>query len=101
MLPSITQVFIENGKPQLTKQKPDLPSRKFRAENNFLRFRRNSHKRTMVMLPSTTQIIIENGKPQLTKKKTRLAGPKCSCRKEFSPISTKLTQNNNGDVPIH
>ena len=76
MFPSITQNFIESGKPQPKKQKRDLQGRKVRAENNFLRFRRNSHKTTMVMLQSITQIFIKNGKPQPKKQKPDLPGRK-------------------------
>ena len=54
------------------KKKPDLLGRNVRAEKNFLRFRRNSHKTTMVMFPSINQIFNENGKPHPTKQKLHL-----------------------------
>ena len=64
---SITQILSEIRKPELMKFRPDTTGLKVRAVNNFLRFRRNSPKTTMVVSLSITQILSEIWKPELTK----------------------------------
>ena len=78
----------------------DTTGLKVHAEDNFLRCQRNSPQTTMVVSPSITQIWAKS-ETRTHKTAARNTFAKSSCWKQFSLISTKLSQNNNGGVPIY
>ena len=97
---SITQILSEIRKPELMETRHDTTGLKVHAEDNFLRCQRNSPKTTMVVSPSITQIWAKS-ETRTHKTAARNTFAKSSCWKQFSLISTKLSQNNNGGVPIY
>ena len=88
--PSITQILSEIWKPELTKWRHDTTGLKVRAEDNFLRCQRNP-KTTNGGVPIHYPNFKRHPKTWTDEMVTPHSGAKCSCRKQLSPISTKLS----------